>query len=111
MQDIIIRNNILDLDIIKTQLKENLYFLKNKKRQELPQFSIASDEKLSLYEYLEHIISIKDFKYFNTIFHSLENGQAEFYVSEMKLIKMEYNYYYEDDANEDSKTCNVMKSM
>lgn len=87
------KQSIPNLTIIKNNINENLYAIRNKKRPGLSLLSRKTifENKYDLYELQKEIVAIKAFKYFNQIYILLQNVHKEYDLSEIELNKMKYN--------------------
>lgn len=109
VKDIINNKNILDLEIIRIQIKEKLNAIQNKNHSGLTTLARKNQSKFNLSAFLTVVKSIDEFKYFNQIYKLLQNGPVEYNLSETALNKMEdYELHFIDNS---PNICDDMTSM
>lgn len=110
VRDVIDYQEIGDLEAVKKQIVNELKSMRKNRQateSELPPLE-CDVYKGSLMTFLDVIVSIKEFTYFNLIFNLKQNYDPVVNdLAETVLNKMEYNNYVEQNVN----TCNRMKSL
>lgn len=105
IRDILVHNNILDLNIVKIQVYENLYALQHKEHPE--KLLTMKNAGYNFNKYLNTLLSIDELKSFNEIFVLFQNNPAKYNSSEITLNTIEY------DINDTTSTliCDMIVSL
>ncbi|XP_025415234.1 uncharacterized protein LOC112686949 [Sipha flava] len=90
IRDILAQNNVLDLNIIKIQVYENLYALKNKEHPEIL-LAMNNVSGYSFNKYLKMLLSIDELKNFNEILVLFQNNPAKYNSYEINLNTIEFD--------------------